>query len=63
MQKPTELEKNQVHIDYWTKVKENDCYDPQVGYIPKESMDDLLNHLKKIRKKLIKENFKINEKH
>ncbi len=57
MQKPTELEKNQVHIDYWTKVKENNGYDPQIGYIPKARGLELIAETKEIIaiiKKLIK---------
>jgi len=61
MQNTTELEQNQVHIDYWTGVRHGRFANED--NVPNESLDAMINHLKRKRKKLIKENFKINEKY
>ena len=57
----TELEQNQVHIDYWTGIRHGRFANED--NIPNESLDVMIEHLKEKRKKLIKESFKINEKH
>lgn len=54
----TELEQNQVHIDYWTGIRHGRFANED--NVPNESLDDMIDHLKRKRKKLIKENFKIN---